>query len=95
MLRSVERHVLREMSQSPLVIVLLKGAGVHGQPKLGPARGCSVNPDEVPESIGEGSGSHGRIRGNRRGKTGDIRRPSVRDAQDQDRSNDPAGPDDG
>jgi hypothetical protein len=53
---TVERHVLDEMSQSPLVVVLQHRPGVHHQTEFGPVRRPPVDPDVVAEPIGEPAG---------------------------------------
>ena len=49
--RAVERHVLDEMRQPALVIVLEHRAGVDDESKLGAAARLSVRPDEVLQPV--------------------------------------------
>jgi hypothetical protein len=60
-LRAVERHVLDEVGEPLLVVVLEHRAGVHRQAQLGPLLGAPVGADVVAEPVRQSADPHGRI----------------------------------
>ena len=60
-LRAVECHVLDEVGQTLLIVVLLHRAGVDDQPQLGPLGRLSVDPDVVGEAVVEPADGEVRI----------------------------------
>ena len=62
-LRAVERHVLDEVGQPELVVVLEHRTGTDDEAQEGAVLGPAVLPHVVPEAVVELSGEHGRILG--------------------------------
>ncbi len=61
----VERHVLAEMGQPLLVVILKNRTGIDGQTQFGAVLRFSVNFDVIVQSILELSVNNARINGNR------------------------------
>jgi hypothetical protein len=55
---AVERHVLHEVREPPLVVILQYRPGIDREPQLRAMLGVVVLPDEVPEAVRELAGAN-------------------------------------
>ena len=64
-LAPVEGHVLEEVGEAALVVLLEDGAGVDGQPQGHAMLGPAVAPDVVGHPVGQAAAAHRRVEGKR------------------------------
>ena len=81
-LRAVERHVLDEVREAALRIVLENGAGVHDEPELGALQRQHVAADQVVQTVGQLAAHDRRIERQPRRQVGRLRRNGKRDEKE-------------